>query len=401
VDRRALLSPIVVFPALWLSGVVLAQVHVVTLQRPWSWRMWVVAFLVPAVFVCAGVLAQELVRIGGHAAAAAAWLGRFRGRLPLRPILAVLVVIGYVELVHQFTVAGSVPLFASNIDASRFAQPGGITIVLTDLLTVAAIVAIVAPPKLLSREAWFELAVVGAALFGFALQAGRGSIVLPIVAGALGRILYWGFPRLEWLVASGALVVAILAVVFYARTAQHSANPFESELYAHDLGTVPWLLRPLVPVHLAVVMNFEGLARIVDYFPTYAHFGHWRYDTELFDRVLPALNETDVSGEQASPYVTNTMAGSFWADGGFLGVAIGVALVAMLSNAAYTYGRLTRQFRYTIVAAYLLYMTMFGVYDNLFTSFVDWLFVVPLLFVVGTVAALPGRETDRPSMPAA
>jgi hypothetical protein len=41
------------------------------------------------------------------------------------------------------------------------------------------------------------------------------------------------------------------------------------------------------------------------------------------------------------------------------------------------------------------------VYDNLFTSFVDWLFVVPLLFVVGTVAALPGRETDRPSMPAA
>ena len=82
-------------------------------------------------------------------------------------------------------------------------------------------------------------------------------------------------------------------------------------------------------------------------------------------------------------------------------MTIGVALVALLSSAAFAYGWLTKQFRYTIVAAYLLYLTMFGVYDNLFTSFVDWLFVVPLLFVVGTVAALPGREADGPSMPAA
>jgi hypothetical protein len=93
------------------------------------------------------------------------------------------------------------------------------------------------------------------------------------------------------------------------------------------------------------------------------------------------------------------MAGSFWADGGFLGVTIGVALVAMLSNAAYAYGRLTRQFRYTIVAAYLLYMTLFGLYDNLFTKFPDWLIVLPLLFAVGSVAALPGREADRSSKP--
>jgi hypothetical protein len=181
--------------------------------------------------------------------------------------------------------------------------------------------------------------------------------------------------------------------------AQHSSNPFESELYAHDLGTVPWLLRPLVPVHLAIAMNFEGLARIVDYFPSYAHFGHWRYDARLFDRVLPSLDETTVSGVQSSPYVTNTMAGTFWADGGFVGVTIGVALVAMLSSAVYAYGRLTKQFRYTVVAAYLLYMTMFGVYDNLFTAFPDWLIVIPVLFAVGTVAALPGREADRPPKP--
>jgi hypothetical protein len=137
----------------------------------------------------------------------------------------------------------------------------------------------------------------------------------------------------------------------------------------------------------------------VDYFPTYAHFGHWRYDAGLFDRVLPALPETDVSGAQASPYVTNTMAGSFWADGGFIGLTIGVALVAILAAAAYTYGRLTRQFRYAIVAAYLLCLTMFGVYDNLFTKFPDWLIVVPLLFAVGSVGALPERAGDSPSIP--
>jgi oligosaccharide repeat unit polymerase len=396
VDRRSLLSPIVVFPALWLFGVALDQAHVVSLQRPWSWHMWALVLLVPAVFVFAGVLAQELVRIGGHSTSAAAWLGRFRSRLPLRPILAVFVVIGYVELAHQFIVAGTVPLFASNIDAARFAQPGGLTIVLTDLLTVAAIVAIVAPPKLLARESWFELAVVGAAIFGFALQAGRGSIVLPIVTGALGRILYRGFPRFEWLVASGVLVVAIVAVVFFVRTSQHSSSPFESELYSRDLHSVPWLLRPLVPVHLAIAMNFEGLARIVDYFPTYADYGYWRYDVRLFHRLLPALNETEASHFQASPYVTNTMVGSFWADGGFVGATIGVALAALISSAAFAYGRLTSQFRYTVVAAYLLYMTMFGVYDNLFTRYPDWLIVVPLLFAIGTVAVLPERAATRP-----
>ncbi len=396
VDRRDVLAPIVVFPAMWLLGVVFAQIHVVTLQRPWSWRMWAVAFLVPAVFVCAGVLAQEFVRMGGHARAAAAWLERFRGRLPLRPILALFIVIGYVELAHQFIIAGQVPLLSSDIDAARVALPGGITIVLTDLLTVAAIVAIVAPPKLFKRAALFELAILGLALFGFALEGGRGSVVLPIVTGTVGRILYRGLPRFEWLVATAALVVAFLALAFFVRTAQHSSNAFESEFYSHDLPSVPWLLRPLVPVHLAIAMNFEGLARIVDYFPTYAPFGHWRYDAGLFNRYLPAQSATAVSGFQASPYTTNTMAGPFWADGGFVGVTIGIAFVAVLSSAAFAYARLTEQFRYVVVAAYLLYMTMFGLYDNLFTEFPDWLIVVPMLFAVGSVAALPAEEARRP-----
>jgi hypothetical protein len=81
-------------------------------------------------------------------------------------------------------------------------------------------------------------------------------------------------------------------------------------------------------------------------------------------------------------------------------VTIGIALVALLSSASYAYGRLTEQFRYVVVAAYLLYMTMFGLYDNLFTQFPDWLIVVPVLFAVGTVADLPTSEARRSLEPA-
>ncbi len=34
---------------------------------------------------------------------------------------------------------------------------------------------------------------------------------------------------------------------------------------------------------------------------------------------------------------------------------------------------------------------------NLFTQFPDWLFVIPVLFAVGTVAALPEPEVSRPA----
>jgi hypothetical protein len=390
-DRRALLTPALAFPALWLLALGLAQIPVVSLQRPWSGRMWAVALLVPAVFASAGVLGQELARGGGSLAGS--WLAAARGRLPLRPILVACVVVGYAELAHQFATSGQVPLFAADIDAARFAQPGGITIVLTDLLTVAAVLAIVAPASLLARKAWPELAITLAALFGFALQGGRGSVVLPIVAGTFGRVLYRGLPRFEWLVASAALVTAVGCAIFFVRTAQHSGNTFETEFYSRDLPAVPWVLRPLVPVHLAFAMNFEVLARIVDYFPKHQPFGHWRYDVGLFDRYLPALDANTVSGTQVSPFVTKTLAGSFWADGGYLGVAVGVTLVALLSSAAYALARVTEQLRYAAVAGYLLYLTLFGLYDNLFTAFPDWLVVTPLLFLIATVAGPRRGET--------
>jgi hypothetical protein len=43
----------------------------------------------------------------------------------------------------------------------------------------------------------------------------------------------------------------------------------------------------------------------------------------------------------------------------------------------------------------LLYMNMFGLHDNLFTQFPDWLIVAPTLLAVGSVAAMPGEETRR------
>lgn len=405
VTRRDLLSPLIAFPALWLFGVLLSQIDLLPIQRPWSGRMWLVVFLVPAIFVCAGVVAQEIVR----ARVLARRSRRTRPLLPLlslRPLLLLFVLVGYAELVHQFAGAGTVPLFSSDIDEARFAQPGGITIVLTDLLTVAGVVAIVTPPRLLSRKAAFELSVAALCLFGFAMQAGRGSIVLVITVGVLGRILVWGFPRFEALLAGGALVVFVLSAVFYARTSQHSDNPFETSFYGSVLPGVPWLLRPLVPVYVALVTNFEVLARIVDYFPAFGSFGYWRYDVGALDRVLPALEVTAIGSTQASPFVTATMVAPYWADGGYVGVAIGTAAVAMLTTAAFAYARLTGELRWSLVAAYLLYLSLFGVYANLFTAYPDWLIVTPLLFLVGTLALVSAperggaaRAAPRPASP--
>jgi len=43
----------------------------------------------------------------------------------------------------------------------------------------------------------------------------------------------------------------------------------------------------------------------------------------------------------------------------------------------------TRSLGWCLVAGYLLYVTLFGLYTNLWTQHVDWLMVSPLLLVVG------------------
>ena len=118
------------FPALWMLCVALAQIHVLAIQQSWSKMMWAVALVVPTSYVFGGLAVTTLLR------------GRVRRSLPqqsvpsvnvtaLRWILFSMAVVGNLEEAHQFAAARTIPLLSSQIDANRFALPGGPTIILT------------------------------------------------------------------------------------------------------------------------------------------------------------------------------------------------------------------------------------------------------------------------------
>ncbi len=389
---------------MWCFGVLIAQIRLLDVQRPWSRLAWAVVLLVPVAFVCGGTVgaaaARAWTRCGDRVAVSAP------ARRRLRIVLVALLAVGWLEEVHQWAVAGVVPLLSSNADQARFAQPGGPTVVLTDFLTVAAIVALVVPRRLLARGALPELAVAAAALAAFALAADRGSIILPIGAALVGRSVYWGLPRLRVVLIVGIAVAAIAAAGFYYRTSQHRDSPFEHEIYTQVLPDVPTIVRPLVPIQIGVAMNFEALARVVDFFPGVLPYAHGRYDLRGLDLFFPQARDlAPVTAELSPPWVTSTVAGPFWADGGLTAVVVGLAIIGALATAAYVCAVRTRQLRWALVAGHLTYLVVFGFYTNIWTQQVDWLLIAPTLFVCGSVAegrralAFPRRaRADRPDL---
>lgn len=380
------LSPLLTFTGAWIFAALLSQYHLLNGQQNWSPIVVVVVAAVPLAFVAGGLIGEGLALQRPRA-------GRERGEPHmsdlLRKVLIVLVALGLLELVHQFAKIGGVPLLSPQGGTLRF-QQGGPTIILTDGLTVAAIVALVRPRELFTRESRFELLIAAAALGGFALQAGRGSVVLPVVVAIAARWLYWGRPPTR-LIAGGALL-ALAAVVFgfYLRTRQNPYNPFESELFGELLPSVPFLLKPLVPIYLAIATNFVALQGVVAHFPTGEAFGGGAFDAIGLNIVFHgARNVSDVSATISPPWVTSTVAGPFWADGGFIALIPGIAATGFISAGAFAFAARTRSLRWSMVAAYLLYTAVFGLYQNLWTQQLDWLLVTPLLLIVGAIAEDP------------
>lgn len=388
--NSSLISPLLAFPIAWAFAALLCQLRVLHTQGPWSTTMIEVAVAVPLSFLAGGVIGEALATVSTREAAEKAKLkmserGFHRG-------LTVLVGIGLLELAHQFAKAGTIPVLSGSIDAARFGQ-GGPTILLTDLLTVAAIAALVKPRNLFSREARFELGVAVVAIGAFGLQAGRGSVVLPVIVAIVARWLYWGRPNVYVLTLGGG--VAFLAIVagFYLRVYQHPTTPFEAELFSEILPPLPFFMKPLIPVYVALTTNFLALQGIVGHFPTVAPFGHGVYDAvALHDFTSGTRNVSDVSGALTPPWVTSTVAGSFWADGGFPVLIPGVALTGVLSAGAYAAAVRTVSLRWAMVAAYLFFVALFGLYTNLWTQHLDWLVVAPILLVFGAF-------TEDPSSP--
>jgi hypothetical protein len=391
--NRSLLSPLVAFSAAWAFAALLSQYRLLNGTDPWSIVMVGVVVAVPIAFLAGGLVGEglALARTAANPSRMAA-PGMSR---TLRRILIVFVAIGLLELAHQFARIGAVPLLSAEGSTLRFEQ-GGPTIVLTNFLTVAAIVALVKPRELFASESRFELLIGAVALGGFALQAGRGSVVLPVIVATAARWLYWGRPKAPVLLGAGLIAYAAVVFGFYVRTRQHPYNPFEAELFGEILTSAPFFVQPLVPIYLAITTNFLALQGLVGHFPTGEAFGGGAFNAIGLDPILgSARNVSDVSAGITAPWVTSTVAGPLWADGGFALLVPGVAITGFLSAGAYAMARRTLTFRWSMVAGYLLYLALFGLYTNLWTQQLDWLMVVPLLLIVGALAEDP---TEPPGL---
>jgi oligosaccharide repeat unit polymerase len=384
--NSTLLSPLVAFAGAWALAALLSQFRLLNGEVPWSTIMVAVVVAVPLTFLAGGLIGEGLALRETEANPARS---EPKSSRLLRRILIVLLVVGLLELVHQFAKIGGIPLLSPNGGTLRFSQ-GGPTIILTDGLTVAAIVALVMPPKLLSRNSRFELLIALVAVGGFALQAGRGSVLLPVIVAIAARWLYWGRPRTAVFVAGGLLAFVAVVFGFYLRTRQNPYNPFESELFGEIIPGTPFFLQPLVPIYLAITTNFLALQGVVGHFPTGEAFGNGAFNAIGLNVVFHgARNVSDVSATITPPWVTSTIAGPLWADGGFIALIPGIAAAGFISAGAFTMAIRTRSFRWAMAAAYLLYLAVFGLYTNLWTQQLDWLLVVPLLLIVGAFAENP------------
>jgi oligosaccharide repeat unit polymerase len=384
--NRSLLSPLVAFTGVWIFAALLSQYHLLNAQEGWSTIVIVVVAVVPVAFIAGGLIGEGLALRHGRVASESEAPHESRA---YRRILLILLVIGFVELVHQFAKIGGIPLLSPGGSTLRFSQ-GGPTIVLIDGLTVVAIVGLVRPQRLLARKSRFELVIALVALGGFALQAGRGSVLLPVIVAVAARWLYWGRPRGWMFVAAGLLAFAAVVFGFYLRTRQNPYNPFESELFGEILPGTPFYLQPLIPIYLAITTNFLALQGVVGHFPTGEAFGGGAFDAIGLDTIFhSARNVSDVSASITPPWVTSTVAGPFWADGGFIALIPGVAATGFFSAGAFAMAKRTHSFRWCLIAGYLLFMAIFGVYQNLWTQQLDWLLVIPLLLITGAVAEDP------------
>ncbi|HEU4943603.1 MAG TPA: hypothetical protein VFT10_00410, partial [Solirubrobacterales bacterium] len=288
--NSTLLSPLLTFTAAWIFAALLSQYHLLNGQQDWSTIVIVVVAVVPIAFLAGGLIGEGLVL--GRAGRATTTAAPKESRT-YRRVLIVLLAVGLLELAHQFVKIGGIPLLSPGGSVLRFSQ-GGPTIILTDGLTVAAIVALVRPKRLLSRDSRFELLIAAAALGGFALQAGRGSVLLPVIVALAARWLYWGRPRNWMFVAGGLLAFAAVVFGFYLRTRQNPYNPFESELFGEIIPGTPFFLQPLIPIYLAITTNFLALQGVVGHFPTGEAFGGGAFNAIGLDIIFQgARNVSD------------------------------------------------------------------------------------------------------------
>lgn len=399
--RPSPLSPAIFFPALWGIGVLLAWLVPMPAYDlgAWSPRAWLVMIAVPVAFVLGCVISRILMTSLLDAAGVAAFAPERRTDAVATPrrmrvVLICALIVGYAELAHQFIGAGAIPLLSSNIDVARFAQPGGPSIILTNLLPVVAILALASRRSLRLPAALPEMCIAAIAIGGFLLAANRGIFVLTLAAAAAARALLYGMPRPRTVVVGGLSILVVLVGVFFLRTSQPQPNTFTDQLHSRILPAMPVLSRPYAAIHFGYATNFDVLARVVDHFPGSEPYGRGAFSTSAFDLVIPGTRAlTSETPQLTGAWVTATVAGPFWADGGFPFLLLGMTAIGAVASALYTAALRTRWLAVSAAAGYGLFLTAFGVYTNLWTDQPDWTFVFPMIVVL---ALLGGGHISSP-----
>ena len=382
-NRLRLARPEYLFCAAWCTGVLAAQIRLFDVQTTWSSAAWIVMAAVPISFVAGARLGRALIPVATHGPAAHP---EYVNRTRTRQLLCALTAVGLAEVVHQYAGAGFVPLLSANIDQARTTLPGGPSIALVNCLHVSAIVAIATPRRLLARSALPELALAAIALLALMSFGGRGTVLAPVAVAGGVRLLVHARPKLSVVLTSAALVAALASLLFFVRTAQPPTAAFETELYGSVIERTPTLLRPAIPLHIALAMNFEALARVVAHFPETEPFGAGAFDAHALEFIVPGTRDLSaVSSRLTPPWVVSTMAGPLWADGGLIVVVLGVLLVGCATAITHQLWQRARSLRTALLYSYVLYLALFGVYQNFWTQYIDWVLVAPLLFICGAM----------------
>jgi hypothetical protein len=388
-------SPIVLFPVCWLFGIALAQIHILEVQKPWSGTVWLVMFWVPIAFLLGGIIGDKLAILSVKANPHVRPLGetlsiRESRRLPW--LLLALTAVGLAGVTYQFVHAHNIPLLTSHIDMARTSLPGGPTIVALDALVVAAILAMVLPERLLSRAGLPYLAIATLALFALALTGGRGNLIVPPAVAMLARWRLGRRPELWSLAAVSVFVLGTFSIIFYLRAGQETSQAWAAELLGRVVYHMPAPLVPLLPLWLAVAMNFNSLARVVAYYPSHHAYGNGIYDARALHMFIHSA-PLDVS-QLTAPWTLSTFAGPFWADGGFIALTLGSALIGAITTFAYRAARRSGRIGHLFVSCYMLFLAVFCLYQDMFTIYFDWILVTIGLLVAG-VALEPGSGGGR------
>jgi hypothetical protein len=392
-------SPLIAFPACWLVGVGLAQIRVLNVQQPWSGTAWLVMFWTLVAFLFGGIVGWQTatltVKENPHPRPFAEVLREGARRRTVTMLLLGLVVIGLAGVAYQFASAHSVPLFASHIDVARTTLPGGPTIVSLDVLVIAATIALVLPEHLMSRAALPYLAIAGVALAALLLTAGRDQLVVPPVVAGLVRWRMGRRPALWSLAAITVFMLGAFSIIFYLRAGQEAREAWATELLGRVVHHMPAPLIPLFPLWLAVAMNFNSLARVVDYFPAHHALGHGVYDAGVLHIFVHTVSLRPITDQLTPPWTTSTFAGPLWADDRFIALTIGVGLIGALTTFAYRAAQRSGSIQHLLVSCYLLFLSVFCLYTNMFTIYGDWILVIAGLMLAGSVLEGSGTDRDR------